>query len=672
MCGIAGFIKTDHSISEPCNSISPGGQDRQLLEEMIWPLRHRGPDGFGFYLDQVCGLAHARLSIIDLEGGWQPIFNEDNTIAVVFNGEIFNYIELKQELIREGHIFRTESDTEVIVHLYESCGKDFPKKLNGQFAIALYDSKKKSLLLIRDRLGIRPLFYTVHKDRLYFASEIKGIFNGNPAIEREFDPDALRQIFTFWTPAGEATPFKGIKQLKPGHLMEVTPSSEPSVHRQRPFWSVPFLKGHEYTPVTEKEAASQLRELLIDAVRLRLRSDVPVGAYLSGGLDSSVITSIIHHFTDTPLETFSITFSDRVYDESKEQQELVRYLDTRHHTVRCDYKTISDVFPDVLWHTEYPLVRTAPAPLYLLSKLVNRHDYKVVLTGEGSDEILGGYDIFKEAKIRRFIAKNPNSAWRPLLLKRLYPYLALSPAKSAHFAKKFFDTEADTADPFYSHRPRWKTTAGILAFTNPELFGSTEDPERLLETQLQQELKGLDPFCQAQHLEISLLLSNYLLSSQGDRMAMAHSVEGRFPFLDHRIVEFAGTLPVGFKMKVLDEKYLLKAAFSDILPEEIVKRKKQPYMAPDILSFFSDGPADYLEFHLSKEQIEKANIFRWKAVETLFNKCKRKKRQGFRENMAFVAILSTQIIFHKFISDFQFQRPKELENTKIVKGGGNV
>jgi len=428
---------------------------------MIYPVAHRGPDGYGFYAGTGVGFAHARLSIIDLEGGWQPIHNEDKSLWVIFNGEIFNYRELRKELEAKGHRFYTNSDTEVIVHQYEENREECFSRFNGQFAIALYDFREKALILARDRMGIRPLFYAQHEGILYFASEIKSLFAANSSLPREMNPDVLREIFTLWMPGGSETIFQGIHQLEAGHWARV--SANKRVVTQE-FWDIPCGAVGSGEFRTEEEYAEKLRELLIDSVRLRLRADVPVGAYLSGGLDSSTITSLIHHYTDNPLKTFSVTFSDRVYDEQVEQKEMVDFLATDHHVEHCTYEKIGESFPEVIWHTETPILRTAPAPLYLLSALVRKNYYKVVLTGEGADEILGGYDIFKEAKIRAFIKKDLTSSIRPLLLKRLYPYLALSPTKSAEFAKEFFNTEASVDDLFYAHMPRWKTTGRTAVF----------------------------------------------------------------------------------------------------------------------------------------------------------------------------------------------------------------
>ena len=653
MCGIAGYFNINHA---------PEGGNR-LLERMIWPLHHRGPDGFGFFQDKRAGLAHARLSIIDLEGGWQPIFNEDKTLCIIFNGEIFNYPELRRQLISRGHRFRTESDTEVIIHLYEEKGEDCLQELNGQFAFAIYDQREGELFLARDRMGVRPLFYTIYDGRFYFASEIKAIFSADTAITRAFNPDVLAEIFTFWSPAGEETVFQEIRQLNPGFLLKIDFKGRITT---KCYWQIPFGDS-PWSTASEQELAEQLRQLLIDATRIRLRADVPVGAYLSGGLDSSTITSLIEHFTDNELKTFSVTFSDKVYDEQDQQQEMVDFLHTDHHAVRCGYDSIGQAFPDVIRHTETPILRTAPTPLYLLSSLVRKHEYKVVLTGEGADEVLGGYDIFKEAKVRAFIAAQPDSACRPYLLKRLYPYLALSPSKSAEYARKFFDTDAPVNDIFYGHRPRWKTTSGTHLFFSDDLASAAgQKPFVKLKTLWHDQLEGLDFFSRTQFVESRLLLGNYLLCSQGDRMAMAHSVEGRYPFLDHRLVEFACTIPPHLRMKALNEKNILKKAMVDLLPGGIVRRKKQPYMAPDILSFFGDNEPEYIEYYLSKKMLSEAGFFKPKAVQRLLVKCRKKIRQGFRENMAFVGILSSQILYDTYVRHFTTDVPQQLPNTRVM------
>jgi asparagine synthase (glutamine-hydrolysing) len=655
MCGIAGYFNIRAQVSPEYGK----------LECMIHQLHHRGPDGYGFYGDEQVGLAHARLSIIDLEGGWQPIHNEDKTLWVIFNGEIFNYPELKEKLEARGHRFRSNSDTEVIVHQYEEKGEACLADFNGQFALVVYDRKRGSLFIARDRFGIRPLYYCYHGDRFYFASEIKAIFAADPAIPRSLNPGVIRDVFTFWTPVGEETAFRGVFQLEPGCCATLRPGS---TLRVRQYWELPFGETTARAFPSQAACAEEFRELLIDAVHLQLRADVPVGAYLSGGLDSSAITSLVRHYTTNPLKTFSVGFSDTVYDERGEQAEVVRYLGTDHHEVLCSYEDIAEHFPTVIRHTEAPILRTAPTPLFLLSRLARQNDYKVVLTGEGADEILGGYDLFKEAKIRAFIQRMPDSSLRPLLLKRLYPYLPLSPTKSAEYARNFFDTDAPLTDIFYGHRPRWKTTShNHLFFTDDFRAAAGHDSEARLAKKFSRRLAGLDVFSRAQWVETKLLLGNYLLSSQGDRMAMANSLEGRYPFLDHRVVEFAGTIPVAWRMRVLNEKNILKKAMTGLLPEKVLTRKKQPYMAPDILSFFGETRPDYLQHYLSDALLAEAGVFKPQAVSRLVGKCSRNARQGFRENMAFVGILSTQILYDAFVKNFRAApTPARLENIKVM------
>jgi asparagine synthase (glutamine-hydrolysing) len=643
MCGIAGFVDSA--------GVTPG--EEGVLRRMIGVLAHRGPDGTGVHLDAHAALAHARLSIIDLEGGAQPIHNEDRTVWVTFNGEIFNYLELRGALEARGHRFYTHSDTEVIVHLYEDHGADFVHHLNGQFAIALWDSARRRLLLARDRLGIRPLFYALHGGRLVFGSEIKALLH-HPDSTRRLDPEALAQIFTFWAPLGAHTPFEGIRSLPAGHRL----IHEQGGTRIERYWDWRF--DEVARDVSAQESAERLRELLVDAVRLQLRADVPVGAYLSGGLDSSVIVSLIRHFTTNRLRTFSITFEDEEFDESDYQQELVRTLGCEHTAVRCSRDAIGAAFPRTVWHTEAPILRTAPVPLMLLSQAVRANDYKVVLTGEGADEVFAGYDLFREAKIRRFWAREPRSAARPLLLERLYPYLRHSPAAARAYTMRFFGQGFEHKDaPFFGHVPRWLTTQRTWRLFSPELRERTRafDPYRAIETQLPADIGRWEPLARDQYLEAHTLLTGYLLSSQGDRVAMANSVEGRFPFLDHRVVEFANRLPALCKLRVLKEKHVLKQAASGLVPERIRRRSKQPYRAPDSQSFFHGGrPADYVAELLGERRLREAGYFDPGAARLLIEKCRRGEAIGFGDNMAFVGMLSTMLLHHFFVEGAALDR----------------
>jgi asparagine synthase (glutamine-hydrolysing) len=637
MCGIAGIVnlKKEREIS------------RTTLEGMISVLRHRGPDGVGFYRDRRVGLAHARLSIIDLEGGRQPMHNEDRSVWITFNGEIFNYKELRTLLLERGHRFETMSDTEVIVHLYEDHGPGCLEYLNGQFAFAVWDSARDRFFVARDRVGIRPLYYTVADGALLFASEIKALFM-DPRVKREMDPVALDQIFTFWTTVPTGTAFRDIRELPAGCFLTIR-HGRVDVER---YWDPDFTPEGKDRPA--EEYAEELKELLIDSTRLQLRADVPVGAYLSGGIDSSTIAALIKNYTGTPLRTFSVTFADDEYDESVHQKRMIEHLGADHSDIRCTGDDIGAHFPDVLWHTETPVVRTAPAPLFLLSRLVRESGYKVVLTGEGADEILAGYDIFKEVKVRRFLERNPASAWRPLILKRLYPYLANSPVRSLKYAQAFFGAEpAAGAAPYYSHAPRWNTTGKIKSFFTDDLKNAVADRTAIGELNaFLSDGGGRDDLSQAQYIEMKTLLSGYLLSSQGDRVAMAHSIEGRFPFLDHRVIEFCCKLPPSLRMRTLAEKYLLKKSMAGLLPASILERTKQPYRAPDAKSFLSGRAPDYVEELLSGPSLAETGYFKPAAVAALVEKCRRGAPLGFKDNMAFVGILSTQLVHDLFIKKF--------------------
>lgn len=610
---------------------------------MIRTVRHRGPDGYGYFQDGPVGLAHARLSIIDLSTGDQPIANEDRTVWTVFNGEIFNYLELRTELEREGHVFRTHSDTETIVHAYEQYGDDFVTKLNGQFAIALWDSRRQRLVLARDRVGIRPLFVQRDGERLLFGSEIKAILAVSKQ-PRAIDPQGLAQTFTFWAPVGDRTCISGVRAVPPGHMLVIEQGREQLIR----YWDWTFGTTDQLSEASFDEAAEELRALLTDAVRLQLRADVPVGAYLSGGLDSSIIVSMIRARSDVPLRTFSVGFEDPEFDERPFQQAMVDHLHTEHTSVQCRREDIGAVFPRLITHTEAPILRTAAAPLMILSDHVRSSGFKVVLTGEGADEVFAGYDIFKEAKVRRFWARRPDSAWRHRLLSRLYPYLKHSPVGGGAYTQSFFGQGlAEVNNPFYAHVQRWTTTRRLWNFFSKDLRASLADvdPERQLASMLPAQFASWPGLSRDQYVEAQTLLFGYLLSSQGDRVAMANSVEGRVPFLDHRVIEFANRLPPSYKLRGLNEKAILRHSVRDLLPPVVLNRVKQPYRAPDSQSFFTDGkPLDYVEAAFSPERLKQTGYFDETAARRLYEKCRAGRAIGFADNMAFVGMLSTLLI----------------------------
>jgi asparagine synthase (glutamine-hydrolysing) len=636
VCGIAGFANFD------CHRRA----DDPSLARMIGSLRHRGPDGFGYYDEPGIGLAHARLSIIDLAGGQQPLSNEDRTIWVTFNGEIFNYIELREELERAGHLFQTRSDTEVLVHAYEEYGLDFVDRLNGQFAFAIWDGGRQRLVLIRDRVGILPLFYAARDHRLVFGSEIKALL---PAIGRpeRLSTTALDQVMTFWSPLTPGTMFPGVFEVSPGQML-ILEGGECRLHH---YWKWQYPERGDYASGSPDRLADELRHLLIDATRLRLRSDVPVGAYLSGGLDSSVLTTIIRRYTDAPLRTFSIGFEEPALDESVYQQRLIDHLGADHSRIHCRNADVAQMFSRAVQHAESTVVRAAMVPMMLLSGLVHEQGYRVVLTGEGADEVLGGYDLFKETKIRQFWARRPESQARPALLERLYPYLDFSPSKSRGFTEAFFGVGLRTPDtPFFSHLPRWTTTARCKEFFSKDLRAELRvSAIDQFEDALPKAFQSWHWFNRAQYLESRSLMSGYLLASQGDRMLMANSVEGRFPFLDHRVIEFASRVPPQLLMKGLNEKYLLKRAMAADLPPEIVQRAKQPYRAPGIPAFFDEEWQEDVRDLLSESVLRRYSYFDADRVGRLIQKIEAGRALGEKDNMAFIAVLSTQLLHREFI-----------------------
>lgn len=634
---------------------------------MAGALYHRGPDEFGVYRDGRAGFAHARLSIIDLATGQQPMGSIDQSLWLVFNGEIFNYVELRDELVALGHQFRTQSDTEVILVAYQAWGDDCFARFNGQWAVALWDERKRRLTLSRDRLGVRPLHWCEHAGRLYFASEVKSIFAADPSIPRAFDPVGLDQTFTFWSVVAPRTVWAGVHELEPGHTLVL----ENGKRTDRAFWQPRYTR--EFTG-SVGEAVDTVGAALEKATRLRiLRADVPVGSYLSGGLDSSLVAALGVHQIKERLKTFSMRFEDAEYDETEFQRAVVQHIKSDHSEIVVSRGDIARVFPDVVYHTERPILRTAPAPLYLLSKLVRESGIKVVLTGEGADEMFAGYDLFREAKVRRFMARRPSSKMRPRLLERLYPYLQRSPVSQQAMAKAFFGQNLENAHtPGFSHDLRWKTTSALkrlFAASLRETLGGADARAALLGT-LPSGFADWSLLGQDQYLEVRTLLPGYILSSQGDRMLMAHSVEGRFPFLDKDVVELANSLPDELKLRVLDEKHVLKRLGDRILPASVGKRKKQPYRAPDALSFVGPDAPKWIAERMSEDAVRAAGVFEPGAVKALWQKCQARKDESQfsnADNMAVVGVLSTQILHEKLIASQPTSAPIELR-TLVERG----
>ena len=658
MCGIAGILRR-------------GGAPPELdtLTRMVGALFHRGPDEHGVYVDDHAGLAHARLSIVDVASGQQPMTSDDGRLTIVFNGEIFNFVELGAELAALGHRFRTKSDTEVVLHAFAAWGESAFARFNGQFAIALWDAPKRTLTLARDRYGVRPLHLAEHEGRLVFASEIKAIFAACPTLPRELDPIGLTETFTFWTVVPPQTAFRGVSELRPGHLRVISPDGD----READFAPLryPTSPGEGFQGSLE-EATEELEAALARATSLRmLRADVPVGSYLSGGLDSSVVAALGLAAKGARFRTFSLRFADAEYDETHFQREMAARLGTEHFEIEVSRRDVAEVFPEVVWHTERPLLRTAPAPLLLLSRLVRRQGIKVVLTGEGADEMLAGYDLFREGKVRRFWARQPMSTCRPQLVDRLYPWLARSPTSQRAIARQFFGRDLDRAgDPEFAHLPRWQSAIALQRLFGERVRdeGRSVDPVQRLLATLPSDFTRWSPLARDQYLEIRTLLSGYLLSAQGDRVMMANSIEGRFPFLDRDVVALADSLPPSYKLRVLDEKHVLKRAARGLVPASILARKKQPYRAPDAVSFLGKDAPDWVGALSSEDYARDAGYFEQRAVAQLFGKLRARKDDAppsNADNMAVVGVLSTHLLHETFVRAFSPAPPVTRPRTLV-------
>jgi asparagine synthase (glutamine-hydrolysing) len=650
MCGIAGVVRRD---------------DRPVpvavLRRMASAIGHRGPDGFGYYSGVRCGLAHVRLSIIDVTGGAQPLGNEDGRILIVYNGEVYNYRELRRELEGRGHRFRTRTDTEVLVHGYEEWGRAMLQRLNGQFAFALYDRHAGSLFLARDRFGVCPLFYAQRHGDLYFASEAKALF-ASGEILAEPDPRGIDEVFTFWAARPPRTVFRDVLSLEPGTYAEW----QNGTLRIGRYYEIAYPESDVEPP----DAVRSLDWLLRDGVSLRLRADVPVGGYLSGGLDSSITCALAAEQSPHRLRTFSVTFDDPVLDESAYQRVVAEQVRSRHAVQAIGQREIAEVFPEVVWHAETPLLRTAPAPLFLLSRLAREHDIKVVLTGEGSDEIFLGYDLFKETAVRLFCLRQPGSAVRPRLFDRLYPYIE-SKGRGGELWRQFFLSAGGIEDPLFSHLPRFRLAAWGKAFYSAAMRAAVPEADALdeLRASLPPAFMRWSPLNRAAYLEMTTLLSPYLLSSQGERMAMAHGVEGRYPFLDHRLVELASALPTHSKLCGLREKEILRRWAASCVPTAVRARPKQPYRAPDIPAFFAQE-SEYLAEVTGTPAVARAGLFDPPSVRALVARCRAGRATSARESQALVGIVSAQLWYAAFFERAVFTEDDRRPDLALIDTAG--
>ena len=651
MCGIAGLVA------------GSGVGDVSLGLSMLSQLVHRGPDGGYIHADGSVVLGSRRLAIVNVAGGEQPVFAADANIVAVFNGEIYNHPELRRELEQLGHRIPHGSDAEIIPAAFLQWGMSFAQHFNGQFAIALWDGKNRELILARDRVGMKPLFFThASNGDLLFASEVKALFV-HDGIRRALDPAGIAQVFSFWTLIDGQSPFAGVHQVEAGYVYRFA-SNRRLVEKVK-YWEIPYSGGTVDKYSNDGEATEACRATLRDSVALRLRADVEIGTYTSGGIDSAIVNQIAyrnlnHHET----QTFLMQFESDYYDESPYQNIVAKHFGLTPNEVRCSNKDIADGFEKAIFHAEAPIFRTAPISNLYLSKAVQQKGIKVVLTGEGADEVAWGYDIYREAKVRRFWSRFPESRVRPQLFRRLYSYLPqFQNPRFFNLSVDFFKTDLQCIDdPLYSHLTRIANCRATHSFFSEAMLSKLEghNPVDLLRARLPEDFERRSHLERCQYLEMQTLLTGYLLASQGDRMQSAHGVEGRYPYLDHNVIAFMARLPESMKLRGLRDKFIVREAYRNDLPAEITHRPKFAYRAPEAEAFL-DSLDTLLAANLSSDRIEEAGLFDPARVAKLLQRFKaaRKDRFNTRDNMAFVGIYSTQVLFDQFVRRFDTMRQSD-------------
>lgn len=600
MCGICGIYYFSQAAPE----------SRELTKKMCDALVHRGPDDEGYYFDEKVALGMRRLSIIDLVTGHQPIHNEDKTIWVIFNGEIYNFPKLKQELENKGHRFYTKSDTEVIAHLYEEEGKNFVHRLNGMFAIALWDQKRNVLCLVRDRLGIKPLHYTIDKNRLFFASEIKALLQSG--IDREVDFDALSQFFTFEYIPAPRTIFKKVQKLLPGHILTL----EHGGIDISPYWDInqdTRGKNRKEDKFYEEEIGRRLKE----SVRKRLLSDVPLGVFLSGGIDSSAVTAMMSEVSPSRIKSFSIGFKEHSFNELEYAKTVADLFKTDHQEFVVESRMVRELVPTLIQYLDEPLADASVIPTFIISRLARKH-VTVALAGDGGDELFGGYDTYKAYKVAQFYRKIPGFI-RDKIVKNIVFHLPASKKRlSLEFkAKKFisgidYPPEIANAVWWGAYNPSEKDklfAPGILNRAQEDVFSPIYFHLK--------NCRANDMLDRLGYLDLKLYLQDDLLVKV-DRMSMANSLEIRVPFLDHEFVNFAATIPASLKLKGLNTKYILKKALAKTLPPEILTRKKIGFDIP-LGIWIREDLKDFVTDVLSPSRLKHHGFFNSSYIERILN-----------------------------------------------------
>lgn len=618
MCGICGVF--DLKKQNRINQI--------ILQKMANKIQHRGPDDIGFYIKDNIGLGFTRLSIIDLNGGMQPISNENNSVILVCNGEIFNYKELKKDLISKGHLFRTSTDVEVLIHLYEEYEYDFINKLNGQFAFAIYDLRKNQLFCGRDHVGILPFYYTLTDDNLFiFASEIKGILE-HPSVKREVDLVGLDQILSFPGLINEQTLFKNIKSLPSGNFLCVSFEEDLQI---KEYWDLVYPKTNE-TCYSENDEyyIDRLDDIITKAVKYRLNADVPVGFYLSGGLDSSIIASKIKAVDpQSRRHSFSVDFIQENMSEGKYQKIVADHVNSIHHNRLFDTRDIVKYLPKVIYHSESPLKETYNTASMALSETVRKQNIKVVLTGEGADELFGGYVGYKFDKMRQH--KKQDITEQLLLEKKMRKQLW---GDENFFYEKDYKDYENKKRQLYSHKIN-ECYENINCF-NRDIINK-------------ERIHNIDLLHKRSYIDFKVRLTEHLLGDHGDRMAYSNSIEARYPFLDKDLIEFATKIPPRLKLNGFIEKYILKKIAESLIPEEIINRPKFSFVAPGSSKILKQNH-EFINDMLSYQQIKRQGYFNPDKIEALK---KQYLSKDFKLNLPFdedflIIVITFNIFLEKF------------------------
>ncbi|HWQ35061.1 MAG TPA: asparagine synthase (glutamine-hydrolyzing) [Blastocatellia bacterium] len=603
MCGIAGFFGPTMARAE----------QRAVLARMCGLIAHRGPDDEGFYLEGGLGIGMRRLAIIDLEAGHQPIANEDGSVWIVFNGEIYNYRELRAELLARGHVFQTSSDTETIIHLYEELGERCVERLRGMFAFAIYDRKKQLLLLARDRVGKKPLHYALAGETLIFGSEIKSLLQ-HPAIRREVSFEAISDYLTFGYVPDPATAFRGIWKLEPGHTL----TFHNGRIRTRRYWDFEFEASQPARD--ETYYVERLRELLRESVRLRLISDVPLGAFLSGGIDSSTVVALMAREMNQPVKTFSIGFTEAGFDELRSARLTAQHFGTEHHefVVTPDACRLVD---EIVRHHDEPFADVSSIPTYLVSQLASEH-VRVVLSGDGGDELFAGYERYVTDRERARFERLPR--WMRRLMR-----MASDALPRAAYGKRFLRNVALDADARYVDSLSYfneEAKRELLAGSLRRLCQGHDSAARF--RRLYEQTQSSEALDRLLCLDSKTYLPGDILTKV-DRMSMAHSVEARAPLLDHKLIEFALTIPASLKLRGTTTKYIFKQAVADLIPRELLNRPKQGFDVP-ISHWFRHELRDLLHTTLTERRTRQRGWFNQRAVETLIAEHQRGRRNNAR------------------------------------------